>query len=122
MIWFDHSIWIMLNNLNCLFDFIYPSLAAKYRAFLTWINVANVVVVLAQITFIGYHRLMEIAMVELATNPSDKLLAKYGNALGTCQIKCLFKPTSVSLETVPSPSLAAYSKRQRLNMNSTPIE
>lgn len=36
MLWFDHSIWFMINNLpKFLCNNMYPSLPSKYRAFLT---------------------------------------------------------------------------------------
>jgi hypothetical protein len=47
---------------------------------------------------------MEIAAVELSTFPNDKLLVKYMDAPGARQVERLFKPTSFSLETNPSPS------------------
>ena len=58
----------------------------------------------------------------MIVNPNDKLLSKYGEAYGTCQIQRLFKPASFSLETVPSPSPAGYSKRLQLNINVKPEE
>jgi hypothetical protein len=122
MIWFNQSVWFILNNLDRFFDSRYPSLAAKYGAFLTWISAACSIAVRAQITFIAYRRLMETAAVELAANPIDKLLAKYGDAPGARQIERLFKPASFSLETMPSPNPTTYSKRRRLNMNVSPEE
>jgi hypothetical protein len=120
MIWFDQAAWFMMNNLDRFFDSRYLSIAAKYGAFLTWISQASMTAVKAQITFIAYRRLMEVAVVELAANPNDKLLAKYGEAAGARQVERLFKPASFSLQTTPSSSPAAYSKRRRLNMNVTP--
>ena len=39
MLWFDHAIWFMINNLESFFDQAYGSkLAGKYGAFITWIN------------------------------------------------------------------------------------
>lgn len=64
--------------------------------------------------------MMETIATEMATNPSNKLLIKYGEASGACQIEQLFKPAAFSLETAPSPSLVGYSKRCRLNMNVAP--
>jgi hypothetical protein len=122
MIWFDQLVWFILNNLDRIFDSRYPSLAAKYRAFLTWISAACAITVCAQITFIPYRRLMEVAAVELAENPTNKLLAKYGDALGACQIEHLFKLATFLLEMMPSPNPIAYSKRKRLNMTVTPKE
>jgi cellobiose-specific phosphotransferase system component IIA len=117
MIWFDHAIWYMLNNLDRFFDSRYPSLASKYGAFITWMSAACSIAVCTQVTFIAYRRMMEIAAVELAANLSDKLLAKYGEAPGARQVERLFKPASFSLETTPSLSPAAYPKKRRLNMN-----
>jgi hypothetical protein len=74
----------MMNNLECFFDSRYLSIMAKYGAFLTWISAACITAVRAQITFIAYRKLMEVAAVELAANPCDKLLAKYGEAPGAC--------------------------------------
>jgi hypothetical protein len=45
MIWFDYSIWFMLNNLDCFFDARYPSLASKFGAFITWISSASLMAV-----------------------------------------------------------------------------
>jgi hypothetical protein len=55
---------------------------------------------------------MEVAAVELASNPMDKLLAKYVEALGIRQIERL-------LDTILSPSPVANSKKRRLNMSVT---
>jgi hypothetical protein len=118
MLWFDHSVWYMLNNLDRFFDARYPSLAAKYGAFLTWVSTAGLFRM--QITCIAYRKLMEVAAVEQAANPMDKLLAKYAEVLGARQIERLFKPASFSLETTPSPCPTASSKKRRLNMNVTP--
>jgi hypothetical protein len=110
----------MLNNLDRFFDARYPSLAAKYGAFLTWVSTAGLFAVRMQITCIAYRKLMEVAAVEQAANPMDKLLAKYAEVLGARQIERLFKPASFSLETTPSPCPTASSKKRRLNMNVTP--
>jgi hypothetical protein len=47
MIWFDHAVWFMLNNLERFFDSRYPSLATKYGAFITWMSAACSVAVRA---------------------------------------------------------------------------
>jgi hypothetical protein len=82
MIWFDHSIWFMLNNLDRFFDARYPSLASKFGAFITWISSASLMAVRLQITFMAFRRLMEVAALEFAANPNEKLLAKYADAPG----------------------------------------
>lgn len=122
MMWFDHSVWFMLNNLDRFFDSRYPSLAAKYGAFLTWMSAACSVAIRAQVSFIAFRQMMQTAALELAAHPNDKLLAKYGEACGARQVERLFKPASFSLEATPSPSPAGYSKRRRLNMNVGPDE
>ena len=120
MIWFDHSVWFILNNLDRFFDSRYPSLAAKFGAFITWISAAGLMAVKLHLTFMAYRHLMDTAAVELAAHPNEKLLAKFGNAPGARQVERLMKPTAFSLETTPSPSPAVNSKRRRLNMNVTP--
>jgi hypothetical protein len=120
MIWFDHSIWFMLNNLDRFFDACYPSLAAKFGAFFTWISTAAIQAVRLQVTFTAYRKLMDMAAIELAANPLEKLLAKCGEAPGARQIERLFKPAAFSLESMPSPSPVANSKKRRFNMNVTP--
>jgi hypothetical protein len=122
MIWCDHAVWFILNNLPRFFDARYPSLAAKFGAFITWISAAGLLAVKSQITFNAYRRLIEIAVVELSAFPNDKLLAKYMDALGARQVERLFKPASFSLETNPSPSPTGSSRRRCLNMNVTPDE
>lgn len=117
MMWFDHSVWYMLNNLERFFDSRYPSLAAKYGAFLTWMSAACSVAIRLQVSFIAFRQMMQTAALELAVIPNDKLLSKFGDASGARQIERLFKPASFSLETAPSPSPAGYSKRRRLNIN-----
>ena len=120
MILFDHSIWIMLNNLDHFFDAHYPSLASKFGALITWISFASLIVVYLQIIFMAFRRLMEVAALEFAANPNEKFLARYANALRARQIKRSLKPTSFSLETTLSPSPVNYSRKRRLNMNVTP--
>jgi hypothetical protein len=120
MIWFDHAVWFMLNNLDRFFDSRYPSFTAKFGAFLTWISSAALQAVRMQLIFIAYRKLMEIAAVELAANPIEKLLAKYAEAPGAQQVERLVKPATFSLETAPSPSPLPVSKKRRLNMNVTP--
>ena len=71
MIWFDHSVWFIINNLDRFFDSRYPSLATKFGAFITWISAAGLMAVKQQLTFIALRRLMETAALELAAHPSE---------------------------------------------------
>lgn len=105
MLWFDHAIWFMINHLDKFYDDTsYPTLASKYGAFLIWIKGTCRTAVRAQITFKEIRRLMAIAALEFAVDPSAKLLAKYYEAPGARKIERLFKPASFSEQFVPSPS------------------
>jgi hypothetical protein len=55
MMWFDHAVWFMLNNLERFFDSRYPSLAAKYGAFITWMSATCSVAICTQVTFIAFR-------------------------------------------------------------------
>lgn len=104
MLWFDHSIWYMINNLGKFFpDSLYPALPAKYGAFLTWMKNAAKYAVKTQITFLAVRRLMETAALEFATDPSQRLLTKHYEAPGARKIERLFKPASFSVEIAPTP-------------------
>ena len=110
----------MLNNLDRFFDTCYPSLAFKFGAFITWISSIGLMDEHLQITFMAFRCLMEVATLEFAANPNEKLLVKYAGAPGARQIKRFLKPTSFSLETAPSLSPVNYSRKRHLNMNVTP--
>jgi hypothetical protein len=96
MLWFDHSIWYMVNNLGVFFpDATYPSLPSKFGAFLTWMKSAAHFAVKTHITFMAMRRLMQVAALEYATDPSQKLLAKHYDAPGARKIGfILFNPAS----------------------------
>jgi len=115
MLWFDHSVWFMINNLPKFFpNSTYPSLSSKYGAFLTWMKGAAKLAVKQQITFIAIRRLMDTAALEFATDPLQKLLSKHYEAPGARKVERLFKPASFSLEvSAPTPP----QKRRRLNIN-----
>jgi hypothetical protein len=119
MLWFDHSIWFIVNNLHMFFpDATYPSLPSKFGAFLTWMKSAARLAVRTHITFLTMRRLMEVAALEYATDPSQKLLAKHYDAPGARKIERLFKPAAFSTDTTPTPP----QKRRRLNMNVAPVD
>ena len=119
MIWFDHAVWYMLNNLDRFFDSsIYPSLATKFGVFFTWISAATLTAVRAQITFINFRKLMEVAAIEQAAYPNDTLLAKYGDAPGARYVERLSKPVAFTLSATPSPS-PTPKRFHKFNMNVT---
>jgi len=104
MLWFDHNIWFIINNLPKFFpDNTYPSLASKYGVFLTRMKSAARYAVKSQITFIAVRRLMDTAALEFATDASQKLLSKHYEAPGARKVERLFKPTSFSVEVAPTP-------------------
>jgi hypothetical protein len=116
MLWFDHAIWFILNNLERFFDSTYPTLAAKYGAFITWLNGAAKSVVCHQITFIAIRRMMEDASVEYSAILDGRLLAKFYEAPGTRQVERFIKPAQFSIETLPNPG-PTTNKRRKLNLN-----
>lgn len=119
MLWFDHSVWYMVNNLPVFFpDSIYPSMPSKFGAFLTWMKGAARVAVRTHITFMAVRQLMQVAAIEFATDPAQKILSKYYDAPGARKIERLFKPAAFSTEATPTPP----PKRRRLNMNVSPGE
>jgi hypothetical protein len=61
---------------------------------MTWTSTAGLLAVRLHITFMAYRKLMETTAIELATNPTNKLLAKYGEAPGVRQIERFFKQES----------------------------
>ena len=119
MLWFDHSVWYMVNNLPVFFpDTSYPSMPSKFGAFLTWMKGAARVAVRTHITFMTMRQLMQIAALEFAMDPAQKLLSKYYDAPGARKIERLFKPAAFSTETTPTPP----PKRRHINMNVSPSD
>jgi hypothetical protein len=116
MLWFDHTIWFILNNLERFFDSTYPTLAAKYGAFITWLNGTAKSAVCLQITFIAIRRMMEDASVEYSATPDGRLLAKYYKAPSARQVERFIKPAQFSIETLPNPG-PTTNKRRKLNLN-----
>jgi hypothetical protein len=103
MLWFDHAIWFILNNLERFFDSTYPILATKYGTFIMWLNGAAKLAVCHQITFLAFCRMMEDATVEYSTTPDIRLLAKFYKAPSARQVERFIKPAQFSIETLPSP-------------------
>jgi hypothetical protein len=115
MLWFDQAMWFLVNNLERFFDSAYGnSLAAKFGAFITWLNGAARLVVRAQITFMVTRRMMQEAALEATVNPTGKLLASYYEALGARQVERLIRNAQFSLDTAPSPS-PTTNKRRKFN-------
>jgi hypothetical protein len=44
MLWFDQAMWFLVNNLERFFDIAYgDSFTAKFGAFFTWLNGADMI-------------------------------------------------------------------------------
>lgn len=65
VMWFDHAIWFMINNLHIFFGNGYSTLATKFAAFVIWITDAVRVAVRHQITFLYTREFMVEAALQL---------------------------------------------------------
>lgn len=93
MIWFDHAVWCMIHNL----DLFFPAkghLCSKYAALVGWLETAARDAVKASVTFAYIRTMMIEGALEYATNPSSKLLAKYGEGAGIRKIERMIRPSS----------------------------
>jgi hypothetical protein len=116
MLWFDHAIWFIINNLDRFFDDNYPTLATKLGAFITWMSTAAREGVKMQITFAAVRKMMEDAALEYTVTPEARLLAKYYEAPRARKVERFIKPVVFSLATMPNPSPTA-NKRRKINVN-----
>jgi len=93
MIWFDHAVWCMIHNL----DLFFPAkghLCSKYAAMIGWLETAARDAVKASVTFAHIRTMMIEGALEYATNPKNKLLAKYGDGAGVRKIERMIRPSS----------------------------
>jgi hypothetical protein len=122
VMWFDHSVWYMLNNLELFFDNELPTLVAKFGAFLVWIRDAARIAVKYQITFAFSRAMMVEASIEFAADPTAKLLPEYKDAAGARQIERLIKPAAFSVANpgTPSPGLSGKRNWSKMNLNISP--
>jgi hypothetical protein len=119
MLWFDHSIWYMVNYLGVFFpEATYPSLPSKFGAFLIWMKSAASLAVKTHITLMAMGLLMEVAALGYAIDSSHKFLAKHYDAPGARKIKSLFKIAAFLTDSIPTPQ----QKCRRLNMNVAPTD
>lgn len=113
MLWFDHSVWYMINNLHVFFPpQTYPTLVSRFAAFLTWMKDVARLAVQTQITFNEIRRLMVQAATEFSQNPKARLLAEHKDATGARKIERFFKPAAFSLETPGNQTPQPYKKRK----------
>jgi hypothetical protein len=93
MIRFDHAIWCMIHNL----DLFFPAkghLCSKYAALVGWLETAARDAVKASVTFAYTRTVMIKGALEYATNPSGKLLSKYGDGTRIRKIERMIRPSS----------------------------
>lgn len=115
--WFDQAVWFMVNNLHIFFDDEYPSLAAKFGAFIIWVSDAARVAVRHQITFHFIREMMTEAALEFAADPNAKLLADHPQGAGTRQIERWIKPATFLAANPVASGPHSHGKRPRLNIN-----
>ena len=120
-IWWDHSCWYMINHLEKFFpDETFPSLKAKFIAFLIWMQSAGRTAIRCQVTFAQTRTWMCTGAIEFAKNPTGKILADLVDLPGPRQIERMLKPAAFSLANPGTPSSAPPSKRQKFNLNTPP--
>lgn len=118
VMWFDHAIWYMVNNLHVFFESDeYPTLVTKFGAFIVWLSNAARVAVRHQITFHHIRDLMVEASLEYAADSTAKLLANYPQGAGILQIEKWIKPPSFSAANPGTPGSSSSHKRQRTSIN-----
>lgn len=116
IMWFDHAIFYMINNLGTFFGKEFPTISAKFTAFLTWLTEAAKIGVHHQITFCHARTFMVEAATQYAKEPTSKLLAEYPDAPGLRKIERLIKPPTFSAANpipLTNTSQNVYGKRTR---------
>ena len=91
MLWFNHTIWFTIHNLDGLF-LAKGHLCSKYVAFLCWFKIITNKVAKASISFIHIHSMMIKGSLKYTMVPKGKLLAKCGEGHGACKIERMICP------------------------------
>lgn len=117
VMWFDHAIWYMVNNLHVFFDNAYPTLSAKFAAFVIWLSEAARVAVRHQIVFHYIRDLMVEASIQFTSDPSAKLLANHPSGAGVRLVERLIKPASFSAANPLTSGSNNPGKRPRSSIN-----
>jgi len=121
LIWWDHAAWYMINHLEKFFpDDSFPTLKAKFIAFLIWMHGAGRTAVRCQLAFSQARTWMCTGAIQFAANPTGKVLAELPDMPGPRQIERMLKPAAFSIANPGTPSSAPPSKRQKLNLNTPP--
>ena len=122
IMWFDHATWYMINNLSTFFPDEFPTLPAKFQAFLVWVSEAAIVAVRHQISFMHTRQMMCDAALEFAEDLEAKLLPDLKASQGARVVEKLIKPASFSISNpnVPSPGHAGKRSWTKMNLNVAP--
>ena len=120
IIWFDHAVWTMINKLEVFFP-NYPSTVARFTTFMIWMHESARVAVKVAIVFqVGREQMVKGA-IQLAENPSQRLLTDISVTPIASKIERLLKRPNSSLVHPDSPSKTPSPfKKQKLNLNSSP--
>ncbi|KAL3697337.1 hypothetical protein R1sor_011413 [Riccia sorocarpa] len=122
IIWLDHALWYILNNLTDFFP--KKSVKAQFMAFLIFLGSEARDAILAQCTFMFTRQFMIEAACEVFSNPKAKTLIRFGDAAGIRMIERLVKPACFSDNLVSTRIQNSQKKRPRqtgpLNLNSAP--
>ena len=97
-IWWDHVGWYMINYLEKFFsNDNFPSLKAKFIAFLIWMQGAGRTAIRCQLAFAQYCTWMCTGAIQFAKNPTGKVLAELSDLPGPRLIGRLGEDTSCVL-------------------------
>lgn len=107
----------MVNNLHIFFDDEFPTLFAKFGAFIIWLSDAARVAVRHQITFHIMRDLMVEASLQFGADPNAKLLSNHPPGAGIRQIERWIKPASFSAANPATPGSHNPNKRPRTSIN-----
>jgi len=111
----------MVNHLEKFFlDDNFPSLKAKFIAFLIWMQGATCTALRCQIAFAQARTWMCKGTVEFAANPSGKIHVDLPNLPGPRQIEQMLKLALFSIANPGTPSHAPPLKHQKINFNTPP--
>lgn len=123
VMWFDHAVFFMINHLGVFFgDDLFPTLPAKFAAFLVWMTEAARIAVRHQVMFTHTREFMCEAALEFASDPEAKLLSKYPDGQGIRNIIRLIKPAGYSAANPSTPGAQniAGKRTHRINCNVDP--
>lgn len=119
IIWFDHAIWTMINKLNIFFP-NYPSIVARFAAFMICMRESARVAVKTTIVFHTWREHMIKAAIQLSENPNQRLLTDITESPIASKIERLLKGPKFSLAHPGSPSKTPSPfKKRKLNLNSS---